>query len=103
MVRLCPYCNRPMLHKFLMGVHNLYIHDHDSPSGAEKFKSPMSIFECPECEIFLIHRNESPATYLKKEKCLSCGTEQYYTNKDWDSDSFVVCKSCLSEFFLEAD
>ncbi|MFW9805668.1 MAG: hypothetical protein ACFFFK_02935 [Candidatus Thorarchaeota archaeon] len=50
-----------------------------------------------------MNRNESPATYLKKEKCPSCGKEHYYTNKDWDSDSYVVCKSCLSEFFLEVD
>ncbi len=107
MVRFCPYCNRQMLHKYILGRdYRIYINDHDSQSvrsGAEKFLSPISTYECPECELFLIDRNDPPVTYQKKMKCPSCGKNHYYTNKDWNSDSIVICKSCLSEFILEVD
>jgi predicted RNA-binding Zn-ribbon protein involved in translation (DUF1610 family) len=107
MVRLCTYCNRPMLHKYIIGTdHLIYINDHDSRSfrsGAERFLSPLSTYECPDCEVFLIDRNDPSVTYQKKMKCPSCGKNHYYTNKDWNSDSIVICKSCLSEFILEVD
>lgn len=102
MVKLCPYCNGRMLHKYIIGKDNrIYLNDHDSPH--ERLPSPLSTYECPYCEVFLIARNDPPVTYQKRAKCPSCGKKHYYTNKDWNSDSIVICKSCLSEFILEVD
>lgn len=107
MIRLCPSCNSRMLHKYIIGgADQLLLHDHVprfSCVKCERLGSWQSAYDCKNCGLILIDRNDSPIQFQKKVKCPYCQKNHNYTDKDLDSDSMVLCKSCLREFILKVD
>jgi len=105
MVEPCPYCSGPMLHKYVIGGESgLFLHDHVprlSCLRCERLPSSVSAYECKDCEIILIDRNDPPTRFQKMMKCPYCSKNHSYSDKDLNPESMVLCKSCLREFIFK--